>query len=435
MAWLSRTSRGSLLATLLTGCARSLDPSPAPAPLLGRWTFSFHIMGGVFTTPIELADSAGTLRVYSLGPPLVQFTSARVDGDILRLQGRSRYGGVHVSGRVASDSLHGRWRIKVLRGDVAASRTSATRSTVGSRGAAFDAVRDTLRARYYDSTFGGVRFDSLAADWRPRAVAAPNDGAWLAIVRRMLRALHSSHLDVGAITLAEAFPTRGGGTADEAKIIRWGALTPRVGYLRIKQFDEGPRAIARLDSAFAALRGYGAVVVDVRGNPGGTLGVAMRLGDHLFGHPTPAGSFTTRRSRGIPAVWDGYDVDAFTALLRDSGSVTIVTGGRVPRRYAGRVALLVDSHSGSTTEAFAAVLQELRAATLVGERTAGAMLSSAEVRVDGGWVLRFPEADFRTPAGRRVEAIGVTPDVVAPRHWYRDSQLAAAVSLLERAAR
>jgi Peptidase family S41/Tricorn protease C1 domain len=432
-------SRGTLpfrlgamvIAAAVSFACGNTRPSPLTPEVLGRWLFTFHIMGGLFRTPVELiADSHGLLRANSLGPPLVHFSRASILARQLRLDGSSRYGAVHVSGRLSSNSFDGQWRIRILRGPVTAARMPMPLSSSAGRMAAFDALHDSLAARYYDPTFGGVNWDSLTKARRRRVGLARSDGEWLAGTRQMLAQLRSSHLDVSAIRLAEAFPTRGGGAStDESKFIQWRRIESDVGYLRIAQFDEGPAAIARLDSAFAALGDLPGLVVDVRGNPGGTLGVAMRLGDHLLPARTPVGTFTTQH-RSTPIDYSGYEVDEFLKLLRQNGAVRLVSGGRVSRPYRGRLALLIDEHCGSTTEAFAAVLGELHLATLVGRRTAGAMLSSTELELGGDWILRFPEADFRTPSGRRIEGQGVEPDVIAARHWYRDSQLQAAVTIV-----
>jgi len=423
------TSVVSALAIVVAACGH-LALTSAIAPVPSRWLFTFEIMGGRFRTPVELVEnSAGRLRANALGPPLVTFKTVSIVGERLTLEGSSRFGGVRVSGRIASDSFDGRWRIKLLSGSVTATRLRIPVASPAERLATFDALHDTLVRRYYDAAFGGVNWDSLTHVYRVSAVGARNDGEWLAIVRRMLSRLHSSHLDVAAITLADALPTRGGGAStDESQFIKWRRIDAQVGYLRIAQFDEGPAALDRLDSAFAALVGLPGLVVDVRGNPGGTLGVAMRLGDYLLPPRTPVGTFTTQ-TPSVVVDYSGYKVDEFLQLLRTRGAVRIMSGGRAARPYRGRVALLIDGHSGSTTEAFAGVLGELHLATLVGERTAGAMLSAAEVALPLGWVLRFPEADFRTPGGQRLEGHGVLPDVVVKRHWYRDNQLDRAVSI------
>jgi len=415
---------------IATSDCHQLAPTAATPIATGRWLFTFRIMGGLFRTPVELvADSVGRLQANALGPPLVTFKAASIVGDRLSLEGSSRFGGVHLSGQIAGDSFDGRWRIKILRGRVIATRQRIPLASPTDRLATFDALHDTLTLRYYDAAFGGISWDSLSHAYRARAAAARTDGDWLRIVREMLSRLRSSHLDISAITLAEALPSRGGGeSTDESQFIQWHRIDSRVGYLRIAQFDEGAAAIARLDSAFAQLGGLAGIVVDVRGNPGGTLGVAMRLGDYLLPRATPVGTFTTQRP-SMAVDYSGYKVDDFLRLLRTQGAVRMVSGGRAARPYRGRVALLIDGQSGSTTEAFAAVLGELHLATLVGERTAGAMLSAAEVGLPGGWVLRFPEADFRTPGGQRLEGRGVAPDVQVKRHWYRDSQLQRAITV------
>nr|PZN90078.1 MAG: hypothetical protein DIU52_09795 [bacterium] len=53
-------------------------------------------------------------------------------------------------------------------------------------------------------------------------------------------------------------------------------------------------------------------------------------------------------------------------------------------------------------------------ATLVGERTAGAMLSSEEIPLGDGWTLLLPTADFYTPDGKRIEGRGVEPVIASP---------------------
>jgi hypothetical protein len=439
------TSCVIVLATL--ACYARVNPSEAPEAVLGRWLLTFEIMGGLFRTPVELAaDPDGVLRAVALGPSLVQFERASAENGVLRLEGPSRFGTVHVSGHLIGDSLQARWGIKILHGNVTGHRLAIARSSSLERVAAYDSVWNTVASNFYDPSFRGVDWTAVHARYAPQATAARNDGELLVVMRQMLAELHSSHLDISAITIADAFPTRGGGSGtNEAEFITWRALTPRIGYLRIAQFDEGVAAVARLDSAFSVLETLPALIVDVRGNPGGTLGVALRLGDHLLTEPTSVGYFATRgglSSRGVKSInqldpatlprFSGQRVDDFLRELRRTGAVMIETGGRAMRPYAGRVVLLVDERCGSTTEALAAVLQELHRVTVVGHRTAGAMLSSAEFPVVGGWVLRLPEADFRTPAGRQVEGTGVTPDVIASKHWYRDSQLRAGIALLER---
>ena len=184
-----------------------------------------------------------------------------------------------------------------------------------------------------------------------------------------------------------------------------------------------------MDSAFAEMAALPAIVIDLRGNEGGSVDLAYRLGQHLHATPVAAGYLVVRRgfdSRGMrtAAALDTAAVPALPAdlpgaMLTDAvdaagGAAMLYVGGGLARPYAGRIAILTDGETGSAAEAVAAMLQETRGAVVVGERTAGAMLSSADVMVAPGWRLRYPAMDFRTAAGVRVEGDGVAPDVPAP---------------------
>jgi tetratricopeptide (TPR) repeat protein len=75
------------------------------------------------------------------------------------------------------------------------------------------------------------------------------------------------------------------------------------------------------------------------------------------------------------------------------------------------VFLLVDALSGSASEPLAHILKTSGRATLVGERTPGAMLSAPPHPVGDGWVMIFPEADYIAADGTRLEGNGVRPHV------------------------
>jgi C-terminal processing protease CtpA/Prc len=206
-----------------------------------------------------------------------------------------------------------------------------------------------------------------------------------------------------------------------------------MGYLRIESFSPSAAAlvpeVARMDSAFAAMAGLPAIVIDLRGNEGGSVDLAYRLGQHLHATPVAGGYLVVRRgfdSRGMrtaaaldPATVPALPADLPGAMLTDAvdsagGAGMLYMGGGVARTYTGRIAVLTDGNTGSAAEAVAAILRETRGGIMIGERTAGAMLSSADVMVALGWRLRYPAMDFRTAAGVRVEGDGVAPDVPAP---------------------
>src|SRR4029079_12884017 len=92
-----------------------------------------------------------------------------------------------------------------------------------------------------------------------------------------------------------------------------------------------------------------------------------------------------------------------------------LVGRVVPRApyFAGAVYLLVDHATGSASEPLAHFLKVTRRATVVGERTLGAMLMGPPRALQDGWLVTIPEADFITADGTRIEGNGVEPNIEA----------------------
>jgi carboxyl-terminal processing protease len=154
-------------------------------------------------------------------------------------------------------------------------------------------------------------------------------------------------------------------------------------------------AAAGLDAAIDRFRGADGIILDVRGNPGGLGAMAMGIGGHFFTQPKSLGRMTNR--------------EGFIDFLVNPRRAT--ADGRLVKPYAGPLAILVDPLSASTSEIFAAGLQELGRAVVIGQTTAGAALPSMATELPNGDVLQFAVADFVTPEGNRIEGHGVVPDL------------------------
>ncbi|HWK89689.1 MAG TPA: S41 family peptidase, partial [Longimicrobium sp.] len=339
---------------------------------------------------------------------------------------------------VRGDSLRGTWS-GPGQAPVPASGVRLARETLAplTGTAVFDSVVRVLERHFYDPGYNGADWARLVAEARPRIAAARSDGEAYAVISGLLRALGTSHLNFTAVPRVSppspASTQAAPAPAASTPVVSWQVLSPSLGYLRIESFGpsgaELPPEVARMDSAFAEMAGLPAIVIDLRGNEGGSVDLAYRLGQHLHAVPVAAGYLVVRRgfdSRGMrtagaldTATVPALPSDLPGAMLADAveaagGAAMLYMGGGLARPYTGRIAVLTDGDTGSAAEAVAAMLQETRGAFVVGERTAGAMLSSADVMVAPGWRLRYPAMDFRTAAGVRVEGDGVAPDVPAP---------------------
>jgi carboxyl-terminal processing protease len=95
----------------------------------------------------------------------------------------------------------------------------------------------------------------------------------------------------------------------------------------------------------------------------------------------------------------------------------------------------MDENSASAAELMAAALQEHGRATLVGARTSGAVEASVLVELSDGSALSVTILRLASGQGRRLEGVGVSPDVpvgvtVADLDQGRDPQLQRAILLL-----
>jgi C-terminal processing protease CtpA/Prc len=116
-------------------------------------------------------------------------------------------------------------------------------------------------------------------------------------------------------------------------------------------------------------------------------------------------------------------------------SILVVTEGLGPRRFHGRVVLLLNEHTASAGEMVAAFAQENRLATIVGTKTSGRLLSGSAFRVGHGYILALPVAAYLTWQGRILENDGIEPavPVTLSREALRggkDTQLEKAVEVV-----
>jgi carboxyl-terminal processing protease len=81
------------------------------------------------------------------------------------------------------------------------------------------------------------------------------------------------------------------------------------------------------------------------------------------------------------------------------------------QRYTGKVAILIDELSASTSEIFAGGLQDLRRARVFGRRSPGAALPSVIEQLPNGDRYQYAISDYVSASGKALEGQGVTPDV------------------------
>lgn len=136
-----------------------------------------------------------------------------------------------------------------------------------------------------------------------------------------------------------------------------------------------------------------------------------------------------------------FDRDVTIGTVKErKGEEPRVARGRKDA-FTGPIVAVVDSTSGSASEVLARVLQLEKRATIVGDRTAGAVMTARTFRHTVGlgsvalYAVSVTIGDLRMSDGGTLEGTGVTPDhlvlpTAADLVAGRDPALARAVTLL-----
>ncbi len=201
------------------------------------------------------------------------------------------------------------------------------------------------------------------------------------------------------------------GKPAEGRVSKFGNLPPIAGLVRVSRISSAngsgcvgliafniwlPALGGDLERAVDSVRTCSGVVVDLRGNPGGVGAMVMGFGGYFVDSTLSLGTMRTRQ------VTLRFAINPRRS--RDDGSQ------RAP--FRGRLAILVDPMTASTSEIFATGMQRIGRARVFGEKSAGAALPALMERLPSGDVFVHAVADFTDPDGVRVEGAGVVPDEV-----------------------
>lgn len=368
-----------------------------------------------------------------------------------------------------------------------AALTAEARATLNLR--VYDRAWELVNEKYFDKDFRGVDWAAMRGKYRTEAQGAPDDAALYRVLGKLCAELPQSHLaalaprDVhemnhehrpavglrwieieGKWVVTDVLP--GGAAAEVGVQVGWigksrdgRSINARernlsqvgrpvvLGFLdlqdrlvtvslepRLLDFDRrisrelaGGFRYLRFDSfGFASLRWLSAelkahrtalgVVIDLRQNPGGVVAANVMAVEEFFDRPEPVpmGRFVRR---------DGKE--------RETSGFALFSA-----RYAGRVTVLIGPGSASASEIFAHVLKNEKRATLIGRRTAGAVIVSRFFGLPGGGRLQIPVQDYVSVDGERLEGRGIEPDITVPpaalADWRagRDPELQAALAEL-----
>ncbi len=354
----------------------------------------------------------------------------------------------------------------------------------------FDTVWDQVHRKHYDPSFNGLDWNDLARTYGPRATAAVDTRTLYQTINEMLGRLNDSH--TAAIEPRDASEERAGqraivgitlrrvndawliadvnpgGAAARAgvkpgwiavkrdgmelgerysrptqkpgQVVRWEFLTPE-GQTVVLDLEVQPLPTARLEVrelsgglVYIRFDGFNlpatrwlskelerhrtapGIVLDLRHNSGGLIASALFAVGEFFPEAVPV--FVTLDQKGERFRW--------ASLMLGSAN------------YAGRLAVLTGPQTASAAEILSSALQEKGRATIIGRRTAGALLAAVQTSLPDKGMVQISELDVITMGGKRLEGEGLAPDIEIPVSTLaqlradEDPELTAAIALLSK---
>ncbi len=180
----------------------------------------------------------------------------------------------------------------------------------------------------------------------------------------------------------------------KARSIRYRALEPGYGYIRISQFsantgNEVVDALGKLHEEQQPLKG---LVLDLRNNPGGVLQAAAQVVDAFL----TEGLIVYTQGR-VPGADLRFDANADDP----SRGVPLV--------------VLIDGGSASASEIVAGALQDHHRAIIIGTRSFGKGSVQTVLPLASNRAIKLTTALYYTPSGRSIQARGIEPDITVHR--------------------
>ena len=192
------------------------------------------------------------------------------------------------------------------------------------------------------------------------------------------------------------------------KPVKFDVVRKNYAFVRLKQFQK--RSAEGIIDALKDMRkeakkngGIKGIILDLRSNPGGLLDEA---------------------------------VDVSSIFLKDG--VVVSTEGRDPKnkeiRYVKKsgfkeldvpLVVLINSSSASASEIVAGAIQDMKRGIIMGSQSFGKGSVQTVAKIDDEKGVKLTIAQYMTPKGRKIQAVGIVPDVFVDEveaNWVTDNK-------------
>ncbi len=203
------------------------------------------------------------------------------------------------------------------------------------------------------------------------------------------------------------------GTEEEIPIVR-GTITVeavtsklvdngRIAYIQLSRFDDS--VTLELDKALNGfnLNAIDGFILDMRNNPGGLLSAAISVSSRF--------------------VDNGVIVSTSSRISGDQQYFS--SGNNLPNLP---LAILINGGTASASEITAAAIRDHEMGILIGEKSFGKGVIQQLFNYADGSALKLTIGEYRTPSGRAVQGVGLTPDIAVAED---EDPVAVAITWIE----
>jgi carboxyl-terminal processing protease len=155
---------------------------------------------------------------------------------------------------------------------------------------------------------------------------------------------------------------------------------PKIGYLEVRSFSE--TIMSQFDEELSALESQGikALIVDLRGNPGGLLSAAVDMSARFL---------------------DGKEITSMKMRNGEPETFVAPSGWADGRNYP--LVVLVDENSASASEIFTGAIRDYHRGTIVGKRTYGKGSVQRMLSMADGSQVKLTIARYYLPSGQSIQ--------------------------------
>jgi hypothetical protein len=289
--------------------------------------------------------------------------------------------------------------------------------------ATVSAIRETMQQYVYDpKTLRTPEYARIERSLIKFAETQPSKDDFVAYFNRLWEDGPFSHVQLSNATTSADNLARyldslnvGGGGA----VLNWEGsiailtVTTMMGQDTIEEVNTAYDSIMKENAA--------ALIIDLRANEGGAFAVKPLI-QNMISESFEAGGFVSRQWNNTytrapelsdltkVAPWQGWSILKFWRDIQENPLVRIQFSPN-EKSYSGDVYVLTSEKTASAAELAVDAVKRSGRVTVIGETTAGKMLSQKPYDIAGGFHLYLPVADYYSVQQGRIENIGVKPDI------------------------